>query len=143
MNRALSRVLTGTPSSLARELVQDVCKHQMSCDCCPGIIAALWKRQLPGNVVAGIAHCEFTKANFNQVMQLADVIFASQPNSVAALSVAAVTTTNPADETLPAIPYPVGQVAAIRGCGGRGRGSRGRGKGSGGQQPAAPAPGGA
>ena len=58
MNRALSRVLTGTPSSLARELVQDVCKHQMSCDCCPGIIAALWKRKLPGNVVARISLCE-------------------------------------------------------------------------------------
>ena len=34
--RAMSRVLTGLPSELARELVDDICKNELDCQCCPG-----------------------------------------------------------------------------------------------------------
>ena len=67
MNRALSRVLTGTPSSLARELVQDVCKHQMSCDCCPGIIAALYTA-IKAQVDSPVLGWDFVRGQLFQIM---------------------------------------------------------------------------
>ena len=105
MERALSRTLTGRPSDLARVLVNDVCLDDLQCRCCPDIILALWKRHLPGQVRAGIAHCSFNKDTFDSVVQLADDIFASNapPASVAAIGL---------DETQPAISYPVPEVAA-------------------------------
>ena len=123
MERALSRVLVDTPSHLARDLVNDLCKSQLvNCQCCPAIVACLWKRQLSGQVRAGIAHCTFDAQNFNATVQLADDIHASAfpqgASSVAAVSL---------DETQPAIPYAsVPEVAAVRG---QSRGGRGRGRG--------------
>ena len=74
MERALNRTLVGKPSNLARALVSDVCKRQLDCPCCPDNVAHLWKRQLSSTVRAGIAHAEFSKANFNAITQLADDI---------------------------------------------------------------------
>ena len=130
VERALSRVLVGKPSSLARQLVNDLCKNELNCSCCPPIIMALWKRHLSGPVRAGIAHCKFNHTTFNAVLQLADDIFESNPPGA---QVAAVRTNNSLDETLPAIPYAIPEVAAVsrgRGGRGRGRGNRGRGRGS-------------
>ena len=60
VERALSRVLVDTPSHLARDLVNDICKTQLkNCQCCPAIVSTLWKRQLSSQVRAGIAHCKF------------------------------------------------------------------------------------
>ena len=159
IERALSRVLVGKPSQLARALVNDLskCKPNLSCLCCPDIILAIWKRQLPGNVRAGIAHCSFNKDTFDAVVKLADDIFSANapPSSsvaAAAYSVAAIGSGSQKggiaappvnlDETQPGLPYPVVQeVNAIRGNrggfrGGRGnRGGRGyRGGGRGGGQ---------
>ena len=140
MERALNRVMTGKPSQLARALVNDMCKKELDCTCCQANVLAMWKRHLPGQVKAGIADCKFDKASFNATTQLADKIWASNgaTASVAAMSVAATTTTTNLDETQPGIPYPVQpEVAAVtRGRGRtRGRGNRGgRGRG-GGQQP--------
>ena len=135
VQRAMTRVLTGLPSELARDLVDDLCKHELNCECCPAMISYLWKKQLPSQVRAGIAHYEFNKTNFEVMIQLADKIFAdTNQSAVNAFSVAAVTT-NPTvnlNETQPGIPYPVPEVAAIRGASrGRGRGGRGRGRGRG------------
>ena len=77
INRALSRTLVGKPSQLARALVNDICSKDLDCDCCPAVVLALWKRHLPGNVRAGIAHCTFNRQHFNAIIQLADDIFAS------------------------------------------------------------------
>ena len=132
IERALGRVLTGKPSQLARALVNDLSKCKMACQCCPDWILALWKRQLPGNVRAGIAHCTFNKDTFDSVVQLADDIYSSsRPTpSVAAVS----RQTSALDETQPGLQYPVPEVNAIRGGGrgrGRGRGGRGgRGRGA-------------
>ena len=135
--RALTRTLTDKPSMLARALVSDVCKQGLNCRCCPSNVLALWKRQLPLGVRTGIAHVSktFNKDNFNEVTQLADDIFAqtSASHSVNAMKVAAAVAPE-LDETLPAIPYAVGEVNAVtRGRGGRGfRGGRNRGRGRGG-----------
>ena len=132
--RALGRTLTDKPSMLARALVNDVCKRGLNCPCCPSNVLALWKRSLPLNVRAGIAHASksFSKDNFNEVTQLADDIFAqTSAPTVNAMRVAAVAPSM--DETLPALEYPVGEVNAMaRGRGGRGfRGGRNRGRGRG------------
>ena len=143
IERGLSRVLTSTPSELARQLVNDLCKHELTCDCCQAFISTLWKRQLPGNVRAGIAHITFSKQTFDAIVTLADDIFLSTKASstVAAIqSSAAAPPTASMDETLPAIPYATQEVNAVsrgRGQGwrgGRGRGGRNnRGGGRGGQ----------
>ena len=124
VERALGRVLVGKPSQLARAVMNDItAKKQLQCENCAAVIQTLWKRQLPENVRAGIAHCSFNQESFKETLDLADKIFATnRPASVAAVSM---------NETQPAIPYPVPEVAAIRGGRGRGRrGGRGRGRGS-------------
>ena len=138
----------GKPSQLARALVDDVCKLQLkNCPCCPSNVSALWKRHLSSTVRAGIAHMDFTKDNFNAIVELADKIHDdTTPNK--APSVAAIKNMN-LDETQPAIPYAAPEVAAVgRGRGGRGgrrggRGGRNNRGGRGGQsaQPAAQASG--
>ena len=132
IDRALSRVLVGKPSQLARALVRDICKKKLqNCTCCPSIVLALWRRQLSSQVRAGIAHCEFNYDTFNAVTQLADDIHST---SAPMPTVAAVTAGQRPpvqaglDETQPAIPYPQPEVAATsRGGRGGGRGGRGRG----------------
>ena len=131
MERALSRTLTGRPSDLARDLVNDICLSDLEgCKCCPAIILAMWKRHLPGSVRAGIAHCNFTKETFDTVVQLADDIFVS---NAPASSMAAIATPSPSlNETQPAMPYPIPEVSAVNRGGSnrsRGRGNRGRGGG--------------
>ena len=140
MDRAMNRVLSGKPSELARDLVGDICKHELTCDCCPAIVSSMWKRHLPSQVRAGIAHMMFSKENFDSIVQLADDIFANttQPASVSAIRGAAAS--SPLNETQPGLQYPVPEVAAFRnsrgrGRGGRGRGSRGRGQPQQQQQP--------
>ena len=76
-DRALNRVLVGKPSTLARALVNDICRKKLDCECCPAVILNLWKRHLPENVKAGIAYCQLTKDSFKEVCQLADKIFMS------------------------------------------------------------------
>ena len=131
IDRALNRVMVDTPSQLARELANDICKHNLECDCCPAVVMSLWKRHLPGQVRAGIAHCNLSKATFDATTQLADDIWSANRPSA---SVAAITTPVPSslDETQPALPYPTPEVSAIRSGRGRG-GNRGRGRGRGGR----------
>ena len=146
VDRALGRVLTAKPSMLARELVEDLCKKELDCDCCPAIVTALWKRHLPSHVRSGIAKFTLSKDNFEQVIKEADDIFDSNNSAKAAAAVAAVAVSPSVtagqasmDETLPGLQYPVPEVNAVnRGGGrgaGRGRGGRGfRGGGRGGNQ---------
>ena len=130
VDRALGRVLSGKPSTLARALVNDLCKKQLDCECCPGIVLALWRRHLPDHVRSGIAHCKFNKNTFDEVLELADDIFESRSAISSVAAVTQVNTTSNLDETQPAIPYANPQVSAVsRGRGGRGGRGRGRGRG--------------
>ena len=123
VERALGRVMTSTPSVLARALVNDLCKNELDCECCPAIVMALWKRHLSEAVRAGIAEYEMDKDNFDQLVALADKIHASKSKlpSVAslALPVAAAAAASGLDEKQPAIPYATAEVAAVQ-RGGRG-----------------------
>ena len=138
VERALQRVLTGKPSTLARQLVNDL-NRDLNCANCAAVISTLWKRQLPGPVRSGIAKYKLTSDNFDEVCQDADDIFESNAHTPVVAAVGAPSL----DETQPGLQYPVAEVAAIRGRGGgsnrngrsRGRGGRGRGGGRGGQQP--------
>ena len=146
VERALTRTLTSTPSELARNLMDDICQHEMDCACCPAVILALWKKHLPVQVRAAIAGQTFDNETFDAVCELADQVF--ETCRPAGVSIAAASL----DETQPAIPYataaingdqpvfsvngqniPVQQVVAALGGfrGGRGRGSRGGYRGSG------------
>ena len=125
IERAMKRVLVGPPSSLARELKDDICQHDLDCQCCPAVISYLWKKQLSAQVRAGIAHLKMTNATFDQITQLADDIHMSNLPGASGPSVNAVTT-DQLNETQPGLPYPVPEVNAIRNNrGGRGRGWRG------------------
>ena len=96
---------------------------------------AIWKRQLPGNVRAGIASTPFNKDTFDTVVKLADDIFSvNRPTASVAAMVGSGSQQGQAspsvnlDETLPGLNYPVVQeVNAIRGNRGGNRGGRGRG----------------
>ena len=148
VNRVLSRVLVGPPSQLARALANDICKKKIKlkdCQCCPGVVLTLWKRQLSSSVCAGIAHCQFNYNTFNEVLQFADDTHASSEPAPVVAAVSGVAR-RPApsqslDETQPAIPYPQPEIAATsRGGqgGGRGRGRGGRGNRGGGAQGSLP-----
>ena len=135
--RAMSRVLSGRPSDLARELVNDLCDHELVGCCCAKFIVGLWKKQLPLSVRQSIASMTFNAANFEEIVKLADDVFSQGRHSqVSALS-GAVSLPAPAvfDEGF-RDELPVDQVPQVAGLGrggrGQGRGQRG-GRGRGGR----------
>ena len=73
--RAMTRVLSDKPSTLARDLVNDLCSHELVGCCCSKFIVGLWKRQLPLSCRQGIASMEFSAANFDNIVKHADDIF--------------------------------------------------------------------
>ena len=79
MERALSRTLgSGKPSQLARQIIDDVSASDLTCNYCLGSILAVWKsRSLPPSVIAAIAGRDFTKANLDAILELADKVFSS------------------------------------------------------------------
>ena len=81
--RAMQRTLTGKPSQLARVLVNDICDHELEGCCCKRAVAHLWKRALPIPVRQAIAHIEFNKVNFDNIVGVADSVFQSgRPSGV-------------------------------------------------------------
>ena len=138
-DRAVSRVMTGTPSQLGRLIINDICpavKPLEGCHCSDTVLG-IWRRSLPSEVRNQIADMDFNGTTYAMVFDKADNVWSSNASSkVSAISapslqVAAVSTGPPVqslDETLPALGYPVPEVAAMsRGGRGRGRGGRGRG----------------
>ena len=84
--RAMSRVLSGKPSQLARALVNDLCDHELEGCCCHRFIVGLWKRQLPSSVKQAISAEPFTKANFDNITKIADQNYEStRPQQIAAI----------------------------------------------------------
>ena len=132
--RAISRVLSGKPSQLARQIVNDLCEHELRGCCCKNFIVGVWKKSLPSSVKNAIASMEFNADNFDAICKIADDVY-SATRSSAIPSVSAVM--NPASGAVslpgPAVldqafhpDFPQTQVAAM--SYGRGRGGRGRGQ---------------
>ena len=101
--KAMSRVLSGLPSQLARDIVNDMCVHDLDGCCCSKWVFGLWRRQLPSGVKQRIAGMEFNKETFDEVTKLADDAYMSTKPSV---SVAALTSNPPS--TLPKTQPPAG-----------------------------------
>ena len=136
--KALSRQMTGLPSQLGYQIINDICKKASKLDgcCCEGAAQALWSMSLPVNIRAHISNMPFTKDSYKTVFEAADQVFLSSKQvSVAAMSVNDVSGANSLNETLPAFTAQnQPQVAAIRGNrGGRGQGRGGRGQRGGGR----------
>ena len=135
--RAMGRVLSGKPSELARQLVDDLCDHELQGCCCKKTVVGMWKRQLPLGVRQAIATIEFNAQNFDTIVKQADDVFNSSRGagggpSVSALS-GAVSLPAPAvfDEAF-RDDLPIDSQVAALGYG-RGRGGgRGRGQWRGG-----------
>ena len=150
--RAMSRVLTGLPSQLARAILNDICKNELDGCCCYKTVAGIWKRSLPLAVKQQLAPYRMSKDTFEEMCQIADDVYGSTRPSgvVAAVGVPQVAAVQAPAYTLPDqlaeqselnqgfseqfLSSP--QVAAMRQFGGRGRGqfsqrARGRGRGRG------------
>ena len=90
-DKAMTRVLSDTPSALARSLVNDLCTKtpQLEGCCCKRFIAGLWRKQLPSNVRSHISSEPFTHENFNNITKMADDAFRSHRPPQASAAVAA------------------------------------------------------
>ena len=139
--KALGRTMTGLPSQLGAQIIDDICKKPVKlvgC-CCSGAALAIWSMKLPVNVLAHISNRVFDHTTYKQVFEAADQVFlSSQQVQVAVTSL---------DETLPAFSQQnqPSEVAAVRGGqrgnrgasgtrGGANRGNRGGQRGNRGGQ---------
>ena len=83
IERALGRTLVGTPSELARAIADDICRHELDGCCCDSIVLGIWKKNLPLSVRQAVAHMKFNKDTFENVVQIADDVYASsRPSGV-------------------------------------------------------------
>ena len=136
--KALTRQMTGLPSQLGYQIINDICKKSTKLDgcCCEAAALALWSMNLPVNIRAHISNMTFTKDTYKTVFEAADQVFLSAKQvTVAAISAGAKEVG--LDETLPAFTdQNQPQVAAIgRGQNrGQGRGQRGGNRGGRGQR---------
>ena len=90
--KALSRVLTGLPSQLGQELINDICDKDVKlvgC-CCPKAVFCLWSIQLPLTVRSQISNLTFDHSTYQEVFQKADNIYLSTKVTEVSASVAAV-----------------------------------------------------
>ena len=124
--------MTGLPSQLGYQIVDDICKKPqklVGC-CCPAAAQALWSIQLPVSVRAHISNRVFTSDTYKEVFEAADQVFLSSKQvQVAAIHGAAAP---PLDETLPAFttqnqPTEVAALSRRGRGGGSGSGTRGGG----------------
>ena len=85
--KAMSRVLSGKPSQLANDLINDMCEHELEGCCCRRWIFGLWHRQLPSAVKQAVAHKKFSKETLKDVLELADKVYESTrpPPTIAAV----------------------------------------------------------
>ena len=101
--KALTRTMTGLPSQLGYQIINDICKKPKKLDgcCCAAATLAIWSLQLPVSIRAHISDKEFTKETHKAVFEAADKVFMSARQvNVAAAAVAAVAAAPPGlDET--------------------------------------------
>ena len=144
----MTRTMTGLPSQLGYQLINDICKQprKLFRCCCAEAVLTLWSLQLPVSVRAHISDREFNIDTYKDVFETADKVFQSGKQvSVAAFAIAkpksgsaagqAGAAASALDETQSAFePHNVQEVAAVskenRGRGNRGSGRGGRGRGN-------------
>ena len=87
---AMGRVLTGLPSQLGKQLVDDICKLPIKLQgcCCASAVLALWTNQLPVSLNAHISNMTFDFNTYQSVFDHADQVFlsAKSMSNVAALT---------------------------------------------------------
>ena len=90
--KALSRVLTGLPSQLGQQLINDICPKPVKLEgcCCHKAVYALWTIQLPISVRSSVANMEFTNATYQTVFESADKVFLSTKSTEVSAGVAAI-----------------------------------------------------
>ena len=88
--RALSRVLVGKPSQLAKALINDLCAKELNGCCCINMVGTLWRRALPSSVRQAVAHYEFTRTSLKDVLQVADDVYMSTRPATATVAAIAV-----------------------------------------------------
>ena len=69
--KALQRTMTGLPSQLGYQIIDDICKKVKKLEgcCCAGAAQALWTLQIPVNVRAHVSNMEFTVATYKSVFE--------------------------------------------------------------------------
>ena len=125
---ALSRNMSGKPSALLKQLIDDICAcdEPLATKCCQRTLWGMWARKLPPTIRQKIAGHTFNQTTYKEIMDLADASYeTSLVQTVPVAAVAAAPANPPAslDETQPALQYAVN--AATRGNRGQGRGGRG------------------
>ena len=99
--KALTRTMTGLPSQLGFQIINDICKKPKKLDgcCCDRGALALWSLQLPIQIRAHISTMEFNVNTYKEVFQAADKVFNSSKQVAASAMVAAVAAPPNLDET--------------------------------------------
>ena len=130
--KAASRVLVNKPSTLAKQIINDLCEcgKTIECKCCAKTIYGMWVKNLPTYVKTHISDETFTADTYKAVLDKADKAWLSHRNETPVVS--AIKAENKAAlENSTDLENPA--VAAMRRGGGRGgrgfRGGRGDGRG--------------
>ena len=87
-DKAIARVLTGTPSQLGRAIVNDICPGVtplQGCHCAD-IVLGIWRRSLPTVVRNAVADMDFTAASYNLVFDKADSTWSSNKAATSVIS---------------------------------------------------------
>ena len=123
--KASSRVLTGKPSALAKQIINDFCEcpKPIQNKCCAKIAFGMWSKNLPTYVKTHISDQEFNHNTYKKVLEMADKCWNShrpEPVVVAAIKAENVEALKDSkDFENPAV------AAMQRGRGRGGRGARG------------------
>ena len=135
--RAKSRVMTGKPSQLGKQLIEDLCKCdvKLSGNCCPIVIWGMFREALPVVIRNHIADMSFNKDTYKEIFARCDKIYDSnQDQPVRGASVASVTSTptNSGEAVVAAVNKPPRRNKGNQGSNGSGS--------SGSNKPSSPAP---
>ena len=96
-DRAIARVMNGTPSQLERQIVNDICpevRPLAGCHCA-AVVLGIWRRSLPSVVRNAIADEDFTAATYKRVFEHADNVWASNSANTTVVAALAKASTDP------------------------------------------------
>ena len=122
--KAMERVMEGKPSVLLKLLISDICKQNLTKDCCCGsTIWGLFEMKIPMYLKTGLANEAFSKTTMNTIMDKADNLWSA--NQVTT-QISAVTSNQPTESVSPPTTADIASINRGRGSNrGNRRGSRG------------------